>query len=356
MSLAIVQGGGEPEVGRGKHLGRLALVFYHRAATWKEFGDFLEALFNGRLHRRANNLFREQKCRHNVSGRHHTVLQASALDQDQYPMFNHYRYSQYCLSFGKGDKNKNPGFVVSDTCQKARDYLAGIGKGVKIRGLGDDGDYTDSPHTSEYSGEFDLDDLPGSSQVTDDIPSNELEMVNVIAEDEMDLFPSSFEATNSDIEPVVGERDLLDQGREDDERLAIDAEMSFMTDIDSSLLSVDPPGPDGQTGRTSTKIRAATLGYLWGFADDPQGLRDAFRRLRSENLEILHLCGCGIGFVNERGESVAGCHTPSHLKLGSPYENGIHKIWHSTMSLSCDDDYSGLCAIVHRSQYGSDLF
>jgi hypothetical protein len=32
--------------------------------------------------------------------------------------------------------------------------------------------------------------------------------------------------------------------------------------------------------RSSTKIRAATLGYLWRFADVPLGLRREFRRLK----------------------------------------------------------------------------
>lgn len=351
MSLAHLQGDSEPEVGRGKHLGRLALVFYHRGGTWKDFGGFLNALFNGDLHQKGGNLFVEQKCRHNVSGVHHVALQSAAQSPDQYPMFNHYRYAQPCLSFGKGDKNKNPGFVVSDTCQKARMFLASIGKGVKLRGTGEDSDYKDSPSASDASFESDLDLPPGSSQVTDDFPATEQEMLDQLVDPELTI--------DSDLESGVGDPIEIDdenQQGEDEQRPAIDADMSFMSDIDSSVLSADPLGPDGQVRRTSTKIRAATLGYLWGFADSPLGLRDAFKRLRSTNLEILHLCGCGIGFVNNAGVSCAGCHTPSHLKLGTPYENGIHKIWHSTMSLSSPADYSDLCAIVHRGQHGSDLF
>jgi hypothetical protein len=125
------QGLTEDLVGRGKHLGAILLPFYHRGATWQDFGLFLEALFEGRLHTRigATPLFSPQKCRHNYGGKHYEVLSNSVEDPDQYPMFHHVRYSRPCISFGKGEANKTPGFIVADTVTKARRFLESINKG-----------------------------------------------------------------------------------------------------------------------------------------------------------------------------------------------------------------------------------
>jgi hypothetical protein len=48
-------------------------------------------------------------------------------------MFHHVRYSRPCISFGKGEANKTPGFIVADTVTKARRFLEGINKGEKIQ-------------------------------------------------------------------------------------------------------------------------------------------------------------------------------------------------------------------------------
>jgi hypothetical protein len=346
--------GGELEVGRRKHLGRLAHVFYRRGASWEDFGGFLESFFAGNLHRKRGDdlLFHEQKCRHNVLGRHHETLQDSVGNPGLYPMFNHQRYSRACLSFGKGDAEKNAGFVVSDTCQKARNYLESIGKGEVVRGLGEESDYegdTDEESSSDESDRY-LDPASsdyGSSQVTDDWPSNEAEMISVA--------PDSGSDNDSDTsEFEVADEDWDDSGVE--EAGEEDVNISMLTDFPSSQATVDPLGPGGKVKRTSTKVRAATLGYLWGFAHRPKALRNAFRELRTTELLVLHLCGCGMKHVNQDGVICPGCMEWSHLKLGTAVENGRHRIWHQAMSLACKDDYSGLCGIVHKGQDGRDLF
>lgn len=45
---------GEELSGRRKHLGRIALIFYHRGGTWQDFGLFLERFFAGSLHVKKN--------------------------------------------------------------------------------------------------------------------------------------------------------------------------------------------------------------------------------------------------------------------------------------------------------------
>jgi hypothetical protein len=349
-----ITAGGEPELGRRKHLGRLAHVFYRRGATWGDFGGFLQSFFAGNLHRKRgdNPLFHEQKCRHNVSGRHHETLQDSVGNPDLYPMFNHERYSRACLSFGKGDADKNAGFVVSDTCQKARTYLESIGKGEVVCGLGEDSDYEDDQDEESSSDESDryLDPQSsdyGSSQVTDDFPASEAEMLSVAPGDS----GSDNDSDLSELEVTIDDWDDPDA-----EETGEDVDISMLTEFPSSQVTVDLPGADGRVRRTSTKVRAATLGYLWGFVHQPTALRDAFRTLRTTELLVLHLCGCGMKHVNSDGEICPGCMEWSHLKLGTAVENGRHKIWHQAMSLTREEDYSDLCGIVHRGQDGCDLF
>ena len=108
-------------IGRRRHLGSLALKFYHMGGTW---GD----LFKGAG-------FHVQNCRHNGPlGRHSSVLEAGLRDGP--PMFNHERFRRPCRGFGKGDFNTTPGYIVHDLCNLAGDYLVRIGKGEKIETRG----------------------------------------------------------------------------------------------------------------------------------------------------------------------------------------------------------------------------
>lgn len=103
-------------------------------------------------------------------------------------------------------------------------------------------------------------------------------------------------------------------------------------------------------------MRAATLGYLWNFADNPQQLRTEFRRLRSDRtLYVLHLCGCGICYETSSGVRVKGCVERSHLKLGSHEENERHKLYHQMLSFAQVSDYANAVAIIHRSLDGDGI-
>jgi len=123
-------------------------------------------------------------------------------------------------------------------------------------------------------------------------------------------------------------------------------------DISDASIVVRPGGT-----RSSTKVRAATLGYLRGFSLDPDRLREETRRLTlNRDLQVLHLCGCGIPFHNPEGTLVPGCCEWSHLKLGTAEENGRHKSYHIVMGMTVAEDYPALCGIVHKGQDGNDLF
>jgi hypothetical protein len=112
-----------------------------------------------------------------------------------------------------------------------------------------------------------------------------------------------------------------------------------------------------QQARSSTKMRAATLAYLRGFARDPERLREEMYRLRKErDLYVLHLCGCGLPYTNESGTLVPGCCEWSHLRLGTSVENALHRSYHIVMEKSNVEDFPQLCDIIHRAEYGFDLF
>lgn len=338
----------EDATGRRKHLGRIAPIFYHRGATWGDFGCFLENFFRGNLHVKKTGTvyFHEQKCRHNASGCHHALLQSSRELPDQYPMFNHERYTRPCLSFGKGEEGKNMGFVVSDVCTRARKFLESIGKGVMMCDLVHDEDYD-----QDVADEFDSQSSwIGTSEVDEELPPLEGDIVPsrtgdvLSSDDDFGPFPLSLE----DLEELLEE--------EADPEPEGDILMSEISDYPSSVTSTDPVDYQGKVKRSSTKVRAATLGYLWGFWSDPAGLCKAFRTLRRGTDSILHLCGCGMFYRNQDGVICPGCCEPSHLKLGTLEENRRHETWHKAMGMARIEDYPALCDIIHRGQYGDDLF
>lgn len=123
----------EDSSGRKVHLGRLALIFYRRGASWTDFGNFLGALFHGGLTWQRGDPFHEMKCRHGSNGRHHAFLQALSTQGD--PDFAYAGVSRPCLGYGKGDANKSPGIPVGDLENKARAWLLSIGKGRIFRAL-----------------------------------------------------------------------------------------------------------------------------------------------------------------------------------------------------------------------------
>lgn len=57
---------------RRGHLGRLALIFYHRRASWRDFGDFIDGFFDGSLGIHVK--MPEMGCRHGPGGMHHDVM------------------------------------------------------------------------------------------------------------------------------------------------------------------------------------------------------------------------------------------------------------------------------------------
>jgi hypothetical protein len=349
---------GEDFVGRKKHLGSLLLPFYHRGATWGDFGRFLEVFFRGDLHVRKGGhlLFHEQKCRHNSGGKHFSALDNSRKFPQEYPMFNAVRYTRPCISFGKGEVGKNPGFIVFDTVLKAKAFLESINKGEKIENSAQD--------TGSSYGSDDQDDLSEMStedeeDMLDYVDSGE---VRDLSNDLLGIADS--DSQDTDYGSVIAAEDLeaiMKPFAESEER-ASRAHPSLEADppIQSQEGDFRPQDVSFSKGpgnsRSSTKVRAATLAYLRGFSREPSRLREETRRLCEDStLCVLHLCGCGMPFEHN-GTLVPGCCEWSHLKLGTLEENGRHKTWHTAMGMSDAADYPALCDIVHRGKDGDGLF
>lgn len=153
-------------------------------------------------------------------------------------------------------------------------------------------------------------------------------------------------------------------------------ELDTESDVGNSSLSLPPLGDAGvepmsgaafhpssdrgtqvEEGRErSTKMRVATLAYLlraFSLAGK-RGLKLTFMRLRSCEDAVLHLCGCGIKFTNEDGESCSGCVEPTHLMLGSSQLNHLHLTFHKAMTACTDDDYPEMVRIAHRADPGCE--
>lgn len=341
MSTAVGQGGSEDR-GRGKHLGELVKVFRHRGGSWRDMGNFLKSIFEEPGPQVLGQVSRVV-CRHNAGGRHYATLSAAAANASDYPMFDHPRYARPCISVGAFDSKKNPGVVVHDLCAKARDYLLSIGKGDPEGHAGRDFDFepaVSSPPTH-----------PGESQATESQGS-----VNVsnIVEGRLrsDDVPEVIEISDSEDGGI--EEDLLinDGDIPADVVGEISEAMSSEVDIPDSGPSTHSVLQDSRS--TSTKMRVATLGYLWGFSDHQQALRAEFHRLCAEpELFVLHLCGCGL-CVTRDGVKVYGCVEFSHLRLGSHVENGTHRTFHRAIELSSEENYADLCRIFHEGCQGQD--
>jgi len=349
------EGGGNDFGGRRKHLGQLALVFKHRHGSWADFGQFLKAIF-GDLPSSSQiatiSQTRRIICRHNAGGRNYDALVAAAHGPVlQRPVFNHERYTRPCVTIGSFEEKKNPGLVVADLCNKANRFLQSIGKGDPEASTGRDFEYDEkdrsvSPLSDESGGD------PESQGAID--ASNILETPrqrNVARFPPLPAREDSF-----DTDDFFGDVDTLNQLE------GILAEF----DRPQTPSSVSTPTGYAQsedsliqlTMRSSTKIRAATLGYLWQFADDPVRLRERFRLLCSDpRLHVLHLCGCGVSFVDPvTRQRRHGCVEKTHLKLGSAADNMLHKSYHVTIHHANPLDYEAFCGICHRAEGGDGIF
>lgn len=361
-----------PEEGRGKHIGDLLLPFYHRGACWQDWGTFLDELFKGNLHvKKSNHLgFHDQQCRHHpVVGQHRAVMdEARGPKSEQYPTLAHHRFGRPCRAFGAGEINKTPGFVVADTVVKAKAFLKQVGKGGKLEDIaydeGGDSDWHSTGESSKYES-------AGSSQVQDS--QGEIDARNII-DDPMELvFGGESQETDygsvvslADIEVMMGSPEgrttgvptppaqsghgsmALRQGGS--ENPAIHDNELEVADVSGS--SFDP----STMVRKSTKVRAATLGYLQQFSTDPVRLREETLRLASGTECVLHLCGCGMPYKNQAGTLVPGCCESTHLKLGTVEENTAHRFFHIVINQCRAEDYADLLSIYHRVQFGKGLF
>ena len=335
--------------GRSAHLASLASVFWHRHGTWRDFGNFLKELFRdfdgpsadgGEIPR-----LDLVVCRHNPGGEHFPALEASRSSPGQYPMFDPLIHSRPCVTVGTFENNKNPGLVVSDLCIKAKEFLFRIGKGGPLDDpLGRDTEYVP----------------PSGSPTPDRIPPSQAtdSYGDIVREN---ILGQALRGSREESQRSVGSSTHYDGdsiwGEDGTEQQSIDHpshEESQMTIALSDIGSIDSPGVGGS--RRSTKMRVATLAYLWKFADHPAKLQEEFDRLRTDrNLQVLHLCGCGL-CRTENGVRLGGCVEKTHLILGTAVLNGHHRTFHQTFGLCRISDYASLCEIFHRAEAGGGVF
>ena len=339
--------GAEMSIGRSKHLGELAQVFRHRHASWVDFGRFLKHEFRGTSSTASiegTSSLDSMPCRHNVGGRHHAILAASVSNLGSADVFGHERYSRPCVSHGAFDHGKNGGLVVHDLCVRAAAFLQSIGRGDPQEPSGRDFRY-DTPLE------------PASVENSEGDPESQgsISSGNVLAH----RLRTALERRplNDDFDDLFFEdEDVIETLRGlvvEDPLVTVAETITTLSDLPSSQDSVLQLGKRG----SSTKMRAATLGYLWGFADDPSRLRDEFRRLRGDaSLCVLHLCGCGLCYRDASGRKVVGCCEHSHLALGTLELNGQHRTFHTMLSLAPVHLYPHQVAIIRESTGGGGIF
>jgi len=255
-------------------------------------------------------------CRHNHGGRHYDALQAGAQNPKQHAMFCYERYSRPCISMGTFDESKNPGLVVADLCAKAAEFLRSIGKGNLSQKAEADRDYDFGPERPLPSSRAIL----SSSQAPEE-PGSILDVDILLAtKDAPD--PEKDECDDASFREEDISTELPSTDREIEGETAAPDSIGSLTGVNTSEDSIMQ-----SPTRLSTKMRAATLGYLWQFADDPQELKAQFKRLRgSPELHVLHLCGCGVSYtVPGTRQRISGCVERSHLMLGTAADNRHHK-------------------------------
>lgn len=344
-----------PLWGRRKHLGDLALVFKHRHGTWKDLGEFLKREFqddseSGQMVSTPSRL-RPVSCRHSPGGVHYEALQA-AIDPtspfvSRFPGGSDFRP---CVMHGAYDTNKNGGLVVEDLCSRARAFLVS-------RSREDEALLTSANMLG-------IDMLSGSSQPESDLSGMEVDPPPSEADD----FFEDEDVTDEDLleaeETIMGLPDLADWDLPG--LAALEKERDAMEDLSSEASIVDgseiPSSSQDSLGnrrqaRQTVKMRAATLAYLWRFADRPRELKDAFRQLRSnKDLEVLHLCGCGLCFISNSGAKIVGCAEWSHLSLGSKSTNADQAAMHRILKLLPPAGYAAQVALLQGIEAGRGIF
>jgi len=256
-------------------------------------------------------------------------------------MFQHERYTRQCFGVGTWEGGKNPGLVVEDLCGKAQAFLQCIGRGDPRERTGRDFEYdpglsspltVGSPMDPDSQGSIDIGNIVDGPR---QLPLSE-------------RFEGDDWFDDDDFADIVG--GLAGPNRPPTPGTVTAPSGHSGSSHDSVLQRVGG-------ARVSTKMRAATLGYLWQFADQPAKLRNEFRRLRSDgSLHVLHLCGCGLCFITPGGLRVYGCVERSHLRLGSSDENTMHTSYHRVIQAMPPDLYAGICEHVHQGTYGEGIF
>lgn len=368
MADTITTASTEEVRSRKGHLGRLALIFFRRGASWVDFREFLVALFNnevkaaGRRNTRSvAGRFHVQKCRHGPGGRHFDELRrlTTVVEEDRPALFNsHAGFSRPCLGFGKGDDNKAPGLVMYDLCKDARAWLATRGKGRVIRSatprhhraLGHvpddlahlqlDAEVLPHAHPIPEWSEFVLDN-PEAWRLWEELCS-------------MGLYPTLIDEDPDaqEIEYQLGGLSFTGHSGEEEDRPMSDTLLSSDPGVQSS------PNTGIANARTSTKIRVHTLAYLKGANNDTTAFRTRFFQLREQDELVLHLCGCGIKFTNpehsDGPQECSGCCEPTHLRLGTSETNLRHRYFHTVMNLVQVADYGEQCRLAWRGQDDCD--
>lgn len=248
-----------------------------------------------------------------------------------------------CLGFGQGDANKSPGYVVDDLCAKARAFLSRKGLAEKINQA--------TPRHERALGKGWISQL--------DLVGVEPWLIEFYSDSEEDLLAGMADTR----EPTPSEAASTDpaEGGDGDVEMSTDARSSSPATASDRLLSSEHPSdpPRASSTRSSTKMRVATLAMMLNAyrALGAEDLRSTFCLLRERDEAILHRCGCGIRFINERGENCSGCVEPSHLMFGSSEENRVHLEWHKVFNRSRVEDYPDLVLIAHKSaDYCDSLF
>jgi hypothetical protein len=115
-----------------------------------------------------------------------------------------------------------------------------------------------------------------------------------------------------------------------------------IADAFSSSFATGASSPQGPAVRTGMRVHHLT--YLLGVweraerAERAFALRTAAMELEGrEDIEILHLCGCGLCLNN--ATKADGCVEPSHLRAGDKAENGLHTQYHSVLRQTSSANY-----------------
>lgn len=320
--------------GRAAHLSQLALIFYHRRASWNSFGQFLVWWCRSNEH--------PVLCRHNdPASPCFQTLRGTSLRHLNYP--EKARWQAPCRYFGSFESGKNPGIVTADLAVSAAGWLDGQRRDAQARdgvggwNAGDVGrDFAFEPSRTPSG--------PSSDSLSAELveePSSaaaEISRSNILAFSRREGEEFAQWAAGSDDSFLVPEG----TGQVEPGRATPGAGGPPGSDPPGFDLMVSDPLPadvDSETDSfaqyvqrpSTTKMRAEVIGYLLQFADRPQELRAAFGALVGTSENLLHLCGCGIGMVTN-GQRSGGCCEGSHLILGSQQTNRDHQGAHFSLA------------------------